>query len=503
LVVGFELFDAGLGEGAGMECVAHLIEEGFEFCDAGFELEKEAGGTARIQALLEGCEGVGVGAEEDRLLEEVGFGGAGEFGQSGGAHEAAADAGGEAESAEGEDGHSHPEGVGTGGVGAVGEGVEEEVGEGVAGEVFVDGDFGGEDEAFGGDAGVLGVGAEAGVDFGGLGEEPEDALGTVAEDFEPALEGGRGDFVGGIKAAEDGARGGQAGLGAGDWGLRSGAFAVVGLVAGEVEDFFRVVDFVFRGDDPGVGEEVMMEGGAHGAGVAEPVDLDGGGAEGEDAGASGAGVAVEVDEDFDAIGSDAFGGLKVGEGGDGDPVRDGGADALLEGVVGIGAGVVGEDFDARGVVEFKDLGEEVAEGMGAQVGAEVADAQGVRRGLGMGRREGGEGAGFGGREFGFDGGLDVAGGGGELEQRVVGEGGDGEGVHEGQECLGIEFREGGEDGPFALAQAEDEELLGEGAGMGGEGERGLEAFLGLRQAVELGLDAGELGEERFFNGEIF
>ena len=286
---------------------------------------------------------------------------------------------------EGDDGDAHPEGVETGGVAVVGNGVEGDVDVVVEGEVIGAGAAGVEGDAGGVDVeGLLDAGA--GGAFGG--EEVEAGVGEGVEDVGPEMEGGWGDFAEVVEAAE------------GDLGfspptvLERGegvdeGFGGEGVVApegvGEVEGGFRVDAHtlpraVADGGlflwwvEMGVGEAVVDLGEAGGAGVGEPGELEGGGFLGEGAEAVVGHVHGDVDEDVDAVGADFLRELGVGE--LGDVVEVVGVLAELVGD-GVGAGGVGidRDFELGAVVVFQERESEEGLAVVVEVGAEIPDVE--------------------------------------------------------------------------------------------------------------------------------
>ena len=117
---------------------------------------------------------------------------------------------------------------------------------------------------------------------------------------------------------------------------------------GHVGQLLGVLVLEVQGRGLLVRDDVVHEGRAGGAGVAEPHGLDGGGAEGEDLVAGALGIAVHVDEDVDPVGVDAVGRLAVaGYGGEVDEVLGVAADLLPERGVVVGGEGVAEDLDLK------------------------------------------------------------------------------------------------------------------------------------------------------------
>ena len=156
---------------------------------------------------------------------------------------------------------------------------------------------------------------------------------------------------------------------------RDHALAVVGLVARQPHDLLRVVDLVLGRNDDVVGDEIVVVRRAHGAGIAEPVDVHRRGPAGEHLGARILGVAVEIDQDVDAVGRDLRRRLIVGHAGDVGPVIDAGLGAGLRRVGPVDPAVIGEDLEVLAVVLLDDVGHGKADRMLAQVGRHIADPQ--------------------------------------------------------------------------------------------------------------------------------
>ncbi len=135
----------------------------------------------------------------------------------------------------------------------------------------------------------------------------------------------------------------------------------ISVVPGGFED--RIADAVVHGGQAG------------GGGVGDVHDLEGRGFQGEDGEAVVLGMGGEVDEDVDAVGADEVGEGLVGHAVDVAPGRGVGLEAGGHGVGGGGIVVAG---DVKGVlvVGGEDGLEEEGDGVGAQIGREIADAQG-------------------------------------------------------------------------------------------------------------------------------
>ena len=453
-----------------------------------------------------GAEGLEAGRIGGELLgegEELVGGLGDEVGEADGGEEADADARHVAVAGEGEDGDAHPEGFAGGGGAVVGEGVEGDVEAVVAFEVAgVVGEFGEEGEAVGGD-GVFGEElVEAGGGFGaGGGFEGEAGVGDGLEDAGPEVEGGVVDFGEVVEAAEGDVVVGEV-RGRGDGGSAGeGGEAPGGLR--EAEEAFRVVGGLRKllagnwiGD--GVGEAVVDGGEAGGAGVAEPGDLERGGFSGEEHEAAIGGVSGEVDEDVDFVLADLVEGVLVGEVGEGMPLVGGGAEAGGD-FVGLEIVGIAGDMEVGMVVGFQQGEEEEGDGVEAEVGGDVADAEGAvggavdvgwRRGGGDVERVGPAAACF----------VELGGGGGGVvavgEEVIVVGGGEvgeeGDGLAEGGEC-GIVLGEILEDGSGVVVGVGVVGVEGEGAAAGGEGF--FAAVGGVEGDGEVVEGAGKIGSQ--------
>jgi hypothetical protein len=345
---------------------------GFDGLGEGFAVEEGGGFHAVAEGAAEFGEAGGILGEGDGELDEFLGGFADELGEAevvGLGPCAAAPLGG---ADVGGDGDAHIEGVHGGGVAVVREGIEAEVDLVVELVVVDGGGAGDEGDAVGGDTvfAEAGDGAVAVAAFGG--EEEEAGFFEDAHDLGPELVGFLVEFAEVVEVAEGDAAG-FAGGEAIDGDVGGGVVAPPGV--GEVEDGFGGGEGGILGRfEPGVGEAVVDGGDAGGVGVAGVADLDGGGLAGVDEEAVAAHVLVEVDEDVDFVGADGVGDGFIGAFVDVAP--DVGALAMAEGVeVGLGDVGVAEDFEAGLVVVFEEGGEVEAEGVLAEFGGEVADAE--------------------------------------------------------------------------------------------------------------------------------
>jgi len=214
--------------------------------------------------------------------------------------QAGCDAGGERPTRADQEGQSRPERIADGDVGFANPGVKEQVGHAVAGEVLGQRHTGGEDRASRIDPAGGRLGAEIPCGAGIVRDRPEDTAGHALEDAHPGVAGGGQNLEVVVEAAEVEALLGQATFGPGQDPVGIGTVAVVDLMAlGEPEDLFAVVGEVGGGNDAGVDNDVVDEGGSLSAGVLKPVDLNGGAAFGEDRSAVVLVVAVRIDGNFD------------------------------------------------------------------------------------------------------------------------------------------------------------------------------------------------------------
>ena len=86
-------------------------------------------------------------------------------------------------------------------------------------------------------------------------------------------------------------------------------------------------------------------------------------------------MAVDIDQNVYAIGRDAAGRFVIAQIADVDPMFDGGFDAVRQRAVRLRTAVIGEYLDAAPVVQFEQLRHQIADGMIAQVGGNIADAR--------------------------------------------------------------------------------------------------------------------------------
>ncbi len=250
---------------------------------------------------------------------------------------------------------------------AVGRRIQEQVGQGVARQVHGVGLLGGEDQALGRDPGLFRVGDQVGVGLRRTVQQPEHRSGRPLQDLHPAFEGEAADLLGAVEAAEHHGVVGKARVAPGRPVVGDDALAVIGLVAGQPHHLLRIPGLVPGRDDAAIGDDVVVEGAAHGARIAQPVHLDRRRAAGEHAEPGVTGVAIDVHQDVDPVGGDpARGGLVI-ERPDVDPMLSRSLDARAEPPVGRRAAVIGEDLDGGPVVQFEQLRHQVADGVVTQV----------------------------------------------------------------------------------------------------------------------------------------
>ncbi len=332
-----------------------LAEGGAEIGEAG-EIGGEGGGDVEVLVGSRGDEFREAEVGKHAAAEALGIGGAGE----------------------GDGGDAHPEGVAGDGVAVDGEGVEEDVELGVGGEVVGEGEFSGEGEAVRGDT----VGGEEVEDAGlaervfkAAGHEGEAGGGEAVEELGPGGEEGGGEFVEHVERGEGDVavdEGGERGDGRGEFW-----WAVAGEGAREAVECFGVEVVGHAGGiDEGIGEAEVDGGKAGGAEVAEGGELERCGFPGEEGEAVVGGVTGEVDEDVDAVLADQVGSLRVSERGDVAPVigRDRGLQACGGRIGAMNVGIA-EDLDAVGVVRGEQAFEKEGDGVVAEIGREVGDAE--------------------------------------------------------------------------------------------------------------------------------
>ena len=132
-----------------------------------------------------------------------------------------------------------------------------------------------------------------------------------------------------------------------------------------------------RGVEIGIGEAIVDGVEAGGGGQAEHGHLDGGRLAGEDEHAVVGGVQGEVDEDIDAVGADRLGELGIGQAGGVEPEVGEGLELAgdLIGRAQVGIGV--DRRRVRGRDGRRASRSMIPDGMGAEVGRNIADSQGA------------------------------------------------------------------------------------------------------------------------------
>ena len=383
----------------------------------------------------------------------------------------------------------------------VGQGIEEEIRQRVARQVILVGGERCEDEAHGVDARRRRAVPEAQVHLLAALQQPEHAARHAAQDRHPAGEDEGRDLLRPVEAAEDGRVLRQPGFRAGrrrSVGARR-TLAVIGLVAGQAQDAFRIEPLLVRRDDDGVGDDVVVEGRAHAARIAEPVDDDRGRPPRQQRRACAAGVAVHVDQDVDAVLQHQGQRPVVVERRDVAPVLDTSADAGLDRVLLRDAAVVGEDLHRGAVVLPQHLRHQVADGVPAEVGGEVADAQPTPRHRGdAGGEVGGGAEGRRRRHLG----PAVGGGAGELQQRIVGVVRQAERRHPRDQRCAVQPRQRLQQRPAALALAQRDPVLHHVAlGAAGQFRHLAQRVLRLRQVPPAFQHGGHLLQRGCLPGE--
>ena len=149
---------------------------------------------------------------------------------------------------------------------------------------------------------------------------------------------------------------------------------------------FAVVDFVIRRDQPGIGDHPIDPVGAEGTGITQVMELQRCRPQRQHAGAAVVGVAHQIDQHIDAIAADAVGDRLAAVAGHHCVVVHAAADQL-GGLIGdIGQGI-GEHLKAAAVVAGEQAMEQVAHGVIAKIGREVADPPAFAGPMRRGRRQ--------------------------------------------------------------------------------------------------------------------
>jgi hypothetical protein len=165
-----------------------------------------------------------------------------------------------------------------------------------------------------------------------------------------------------------------------------------------------------------------------------------------------------------------------------------GLDALPEiGSSPYDAGVIREDLEIVAVVLLEEVDHQIADGVVAQVGTDIADAQAA---AGFDRRRAAveaRGAVFDRRH-----GADVLVAGGELEQRIVGVGADRQRMQPADQRAARDFRTFRRHRPFALGQARCDVLFGDIAGIRRKIEALRQRGFGGGERVIVRQDAADL-----------
>src|SRR5262249_3331244 len=118
---------------------------------------------------------------------------------------------------------------------------------------------------------------------------------------------------------------------------------------GQIGDLLGVVLPVILGDHGGIGDQIVDEVGAHRARVALRADLDGGGAQGEDAGPAAGSKTVQIDGDVDAETAGQRDDVPIGAALDVDELVEGRPQPPAHVVIGVRAGET-EDLETAAVV---------------------------------------------------------------------------------------------------------------------------------------------------------
>ncbi len=225
--------------------------------------------------------------------------------------------GGEMGAGQGHHRQTGPQGVAGGGVAVDDEGVQPQVGQPVPGQMGVLGHGAAADDPLARNPPGLGRFPKTG--FGGLapGQQPQHASGHGAEQPHPDVENLRRQFVHLVEGAKNEGVLGQVELFPGKGPVGDGLPVVVDLIGvGHVDGLFGIKRQVRLGRDDPVGDHVVDEFGARGAGKAQPFDLDRRGPEGGDFQPVVLGVPLEFHQDVHLVFVYPLGGRLVGQGRD-------------------------------------------------------------------------------------------------------------------------------------------------------------------------------------------
>src|ERR1019366_4648316 len=115
-----------------------------------------------------------------------------------------------------------------------------------------------------------------------------------------------------------------------------------------------------------VGHDVIDIVRAQRAGKTQIIDLNGGGAQGEEIHPHLAEIAVDIDQNVDVVGDDGGGGIVVGQGSDGNEFVETSHHTLAHGAAVIVTIVESEHFETRAVVALEQAGHQIHSGLGAK-----------------------------------------------------------------------------------------------------------------------------------------
>jgi protease-4 len=270
-----------------------------------------------------------------------------------------------------------PQRVADGGAAVEGQGVQKQIGLAVLRQVLRVGPALGKHQPLGRHAARLRLGAQVLARRLAVAQQPQHGLRQRVQQAHPAVEHPGVDLVRVVQAAEHEAVPGQAQFGARGGVGGDGARIVVGLErVGQAHDVLGKGVGLVAGRDPAVAEDVVHLGHARGAGIARVLHLDGRRPPRQDAGAGVGGQAVEVDQDVDPVLGDQARRLGVAQRVEVDEVLERRLRAPALGrVVGLRVGGEREGLEAAAVMGLEHAGHQVADGVRAQVGRQVAQAQ--------------------------------------------------------------------------------------------------------------------------------
>ena len=208
-------------------------------------------------------------------------------------------------------------------------------------------------------------------------DDPEHRTGNPGDDAAPAAPDRLGQLVVMRDAGEDHGLLGQALLGAGDGG-QLGHDAVIGLIAARnPQRTGAVIGLGLGRHGDRVAQKVIEFGQRHRADIAQIGDLHRRRFRPQDRRTRALGQPVQVDQDVDFIGADARGGGLVGHLLDRHMMIERRQHPGAHVAAIVAGGIIAPDLEARAVVAFQKLGDQVAHRMAAEIRRQIADPQPV------------------------------------------------------------------------------------------------------------------------------